>query len=454
MLTGKSIVLGVTGSIAAYKIANLASMLVKLNADVHVIMTQNATHFITPMTFETLTNNKCIVDTFDRNFNFDVKHVSLAKKGDLFLVAPCTANVIGKVASGICDDMLTTTIMATKAPVLFAPAMNTGMWENPILQDNLQKLQHYGYHIISPVVGRLACGDTGSGKMPSEETLLSHILLHLAKEKDLSGKKLLITAGPTQEAIDPVRFITNHSSGKMGYALAKMAALRGAEVTLVSGPVCLQPFVGVNKIDVVSAADMFDAVTSISSTQDAIIMCSAVADYTPSTYSDQKVKKSDADLHIPLTRTQDILGYLGAHKRPGQILVGFSMETENLIENSRSKLASKNADIICANSISSSSTGFAVDTNQVTLITPDAVTPLPLCSKEETANLILNTSATPPSSSPWPPTTVPSPTPGASRRARKKPLPSSATNSNKDFGNTMWKRQTSRVSSSPPSYPR
>ena len=390
MLTGKSIVLGVTGSIAAYKIANLASMLVKLNADVHVIMTQNATHFITPMTFETLTNNKCIVDTFDRNFNFDVKHVSLAKKGDLFLVAPCTANVIGKVALGICDDMLTTTIMATKAPVLFAPAMNSGMWENPILQDNLQKLQHYGYHIISPVVGRLACGDTGSGKMPSEETLLSHILLHLAKEKDLSGKKLLITAGPTQEAIDPVRFITNHSSGKMGYALAKMAALRGAEVTLVSGPVCLQPFVGVNKIDVVSAADMFDAVTSISSTQDAIIMCSAVADYTPSTYSDQKVKKSDADLHIPLTRTQDILGYLGAHKRPGQILVGFSMETENLIENSRSKLASKNADIICANSISSSSTGFAVDTNQVTLITPDAVTPLPLCSKEETANLILN----------------------------------------------------------------
>ena len=366
MLTGKSIVLGVTGSIAAYKIANLASMLVKLNADVHVIMTQNATHFITPMTFETLTNNKCIVDTFDRNFNFDVKHVSLAKKGDLFLVAPCTANVIGKVASGICDDMLTTTIMATKAPVLFAPAMNTGMWENPILQDNLQKLQHYGYHIISPVVGRLACGDTGS------------------------GKKLLITAGPTQEAIDPVRFITNHSSGKMGYALAKMAALRGAEVTLVSGPVCLQPFVGVNKIDVVSAADMFDAVTARSASQDAIIMCSAVADYTPSSYSDQKVKKSDADLHIPLTRTQDILGYLGAHKRPGQILVGFSMETENLIENSRSKLASKNADIICANSISSSSTGFAVDTNQVTLITPDAVTPLPLCSKEETADLILN----------------------------------------------------------------
>ena len=262
MLTGKSIVLGVTGSIAAYKIANLASMLVKLNADVHVIMTQNATHFITPMTFETLTNNKCIVDTFDRNFNFDVKHVSLAKKGQLFLIAPCTANVIGKVANGICDDMLTTTIMATKAPVLFSPAMNTGMWENPILQDNLQKLKHYGYHIIDPIEGRLACGDTGNGKMPSEETLLQHILLHLAKEKDLKGKKLLITAGPTQEAIDPVRYITNHSSGKMGYALAKMAALRGAEVTLVSGPVSLQPFAGVRKIDVVSAQDMFEAVTS------------------------------------------------------------------------------------------------------------------------------------------------------------------------------------------------
>ena len=382
MLTGKSIVLGVTGSIAAYKIANLASMLVKLNADVHVIMTQNATRFITPMTFETLTNNKCIVDTFDRNFNFDVKHVSLAKKGDLFLVAPCTANVIGKVASGICDDMLTTTIMATKAPVLFSPAMNTGMWENPILQDNLQKLKHYGYHIIEPVVGRLACGDTGSGKMPSEETLLEHILLHLAKEKDLSGKKLLITAGPTQEAIDPVRYITNHSSGKMGYALAKMAVLRGA--------VSLQPFVGVNKIDVMSAQDMFEAVTARSASQDAIIMCSAVADYKPATCADQKMKKSDADLNIALTRTQDILGYLGAHKREGQILIGFSMETEDLIENSREKLMKKNADLICANSISSSSTGFAVDTNQVTLISQHDVKTLPLCSKEETADLILD----------------------------------------------------------------
>ena len=390
MLTGKTIVLGVTGSIAAYKIANLASMLVKLNADVHVIMTQNATRFITPMTFETLTNNKCIVDTFDRNFNFDVKHVSLAKKGDLFMVAPCTANVIGKVAGGICDDMLSTTIMATKAPVLFAPAMNTGMWENPILQDNLQKLKHYGYHIIEPVVGRLACGDTGSGKMPSEETLLEHILLHLAKEKDLNGKRILVTAGPTQEAIDPVRFITNHSSGKMGYAIAKMAVLRGAEVTLVSGPVNIQPFAGIQAVPVVSAKDMFEAVTTHSAEHDIIIMCSAVADYTPAHYSDQKVKKQNGDLSIPLTRTNDILAWLGEHKKKGQILVGFSMETEHLIENSREKLTKKHADLICANSIATNQTGFAVDTNKVTLITQAGVVELPLCSKEETANLILD----------------------------------------------------------------
>ena len=390
MLTGKTIVLGVTGSIAAYKIANLASMLVKLNADVHVIMTQNATHFITPMTFETLTNNKCIVDTFDRNFNFDVKHVSLAKRGDLFLVAPCTANVIGKVANGICDDMLTTTIMATKAPVLFSPAMNTGMWENPVLQDNLKKLQHYGYHVIEPVVGRLACGDTGSGKMPSEETLLEHILLHLAREKDLKGKRLLITAGPTQEAIDPVRFISNRSSGKMGYALAKMAVLRGAQVTLVSGPVSIAPFAGIETVAVRSAQQMFEAVSERSAESDVIIMCSAVADYKPVSYSEQKMKKSDNDMSIPLTRTQDILGWLGDHKQAGQVLVGFSMETENLIENSRRKLTKKHADLICANSIASEQTGFAVDTNKVTLITQENVTELPLCTKEETADLILD----------------------------------------------------------------
>ena len=390
MLTGKTIVLGVTGSIAAYKIANLASMLVKLNADVHVIMTQNATHFITPMTFETLTNNKCIVDTFDRNFNFDVKHVSLAKRGDLFLVAPCTANVIGKVANGICDDMLTTTIMATKAPVLFSPAMNTGMWENPVLQDNLKKLQHYGYHVIEPVVGRLACGDTGSGKMPSEETLLEHILLHLAREKDLKGKRLLITAGPTQEAIDPVRFISNRSSGKMGYALAKMAVLRGAQVTLVSGPVSIAPFAGIETVAVRSAQQMFEAVSERSAERDVIIMCSAVADYKPASYSEQKMKKGDNDMSIPLTRTQDILCWLGDHKQAGQVLVGFSMETENLIENSRRKLTKKHADLICANSIASEQTGFAVDTNKVTLITQENVTELPLCTKEETADLILD----------------------------------------------------------------
>ena len=394
MLTGKTIVLGVTGGIAAYKSANLASMLVKLNADVHVIMTHNATHFITPMTFETLTNNKCIVDTFDRNFSFDVKHVSLAKKGDLFVVAPCTANVIGKLAHGICDDMLTTTMLATKAPKLIAPAMNTGMWENPILQDNLLKLKGYGYHIIDPIIGRLACGDTGTGKMNSEEVIVEHILTFMAKEHDLKGKRFLITAGPTQEAIDPVRYITNHSSGKMGYAIAKMARLRGAEVTLVSGPVNIRPFEGVDVVPVVSAQDMFQAVTSRSGEADVVIMCSAVADYTPAVYSDQKVKKHDDEMAIQLTRTQDILGWLGEHKSANQTLVGFSMETENLIENSRAKLLKKHADLICANSIAGGQTGFAVDTNKVTLITNETVTELPLCSKEETADKILDFIAT------------------------------------------------------------
>ena len=394
MLTGKTIVLGVTGGIAAYKSANLASMLVKLNADVHVIMTHNATHFITPMTFETLTNNKCIVDTFDRNFSFDVKHVSLAKRGNLFVVAPCTANVIGKLAHGICDDMLTTTMLATKAPKLIAPAMNTGMWENPILQDNLLKLKGYGYHIIDPIIGRLACGDTGTGKMNSEEVIVEHILTFLAKEHDLKGKRFLITAGPTQEAIDPVRYITNHSSGKMGYAIAKMARLRGAEVTLVSGPVNIRPFEGVDVVPVVSAQDMFQAVTSRSGEADVVIMCSAVADYTPAVYSDQKVKKHDDEIAIQLTRTQDILGWLGEHKSANQTLVGFSMETENLIENSRAKLLKKHADLICANSIAGGQTGFAVDTNKVTLITNETVTELPLCSKEETADKILDFIAT------------------------------------------------------------
>ena len=390
MLTGKTIVLGVTGGIAAYKSANLASMLIKLHADVHVIMTQNATKFITPMTFETLTNNKCIVDTFDRNFSFDVKHVSLAKRGDLFVVAPCTANVIGKLAHGICDDMLTTTMLATRAPKLIAPAMNTGMWENPILQDNLTKLKGYGYHIIDPIIGRLACGDTGTGKMQAEEVIVEHILAFMAKEKDLAGKRYLITAGPTQEAIDPVRYITNHSSGKMGYAIAKMARLRGAQVTLVSGPVNIKPFCGVDVVPVKSAADMFEAVTSRSAEADVVIMCSAVADYTPAVYADQKVKKHDGELTIELKRTQDILGWLGEHKPANQTLVGFSMETENLIENSRAKLLKKHAQLICANSIAGGNTGFAVDTNKVTLISNQEVKELPLCSKEETADLIID----------------------------------------------------------------
>lgn len=390
MLKGKTIVLGVTGSIAAYKIANLASMLIKQHATVHVIMTRNACNFITPTTFETLTGNKCLVDTFDRNFEFQVEHVALAKRADLFLIAPATANVIGKLANGICDDMLTTTVFATKAPRLLSPAMNTNMWENPILQDNLRKLEHYGYEIIQPAAGRLACGDTGSGKMPSEELLMEHIMLHVAKEKDMQGKHVLITAGPTQESIDPVRFITNHSSGKMGYALAKMAKLRGACVTLVSGPVNVKAIAGIDVVPVKSAADMYDAVTTRSAEHDIIIMCSAVADYTPATYSDQKVKKSDSELSIPLTRTQDILKYLGEHKPQGQKLIGFSMETQNLIENSRQKLQKKNADMICANSICGNETGFAVDTNRVTLITAEGVNELPLCTKEETADLILD----------------------------------------------------------------
>ena len=390
MLNGKTIVLGVTGSIAAYKIAGLSSMLVKQHADVHVIMTKNACNFINPITFETLTKHKCLVDTFDRNFEFSVKHVSLAQAADVFLIAPASANVIGKIANGICDDMLTTTVCATRKPVLISPAMNTGMFENPIVQDNLKKLARFGYHIIQPAVGRLACGDVGTGKMPSEEELFNNILLAIAKEKDLKGKRILISAGPTQEAIDPVRYITNHSSGKMGYALAKMAKLRGADVTLVSGPVSITAFPGIEVVDVTSAADMYDAITTRSSQADIIVMCSAVADYTPTLYSEQKVKKSEGDMSIALSRTKDILKNLGENKREGQIVVGFSMETENLIENSQAKLLKKNVDMICANSISTDKTGFGVDTNKVTLIFKNCVEELPLCSKEETADMILD----------------------------------------------------------------
>lgn len=390
MLTGKTIVLGVTGSIAAYKIANLASMLVKQHADVHVIMTKNACNFITPTTFETLTHNKCLVDTFDRNFEFKVEHVSLAQAADIFLIAPCTANVIGKIANGICDDMLTTTVCATRKPVLISPAMNTGMFENAIVQDNISKLERFGYHIIQPATGHLACGDTGKGKMPSEQELFDNIILYIAKEKDLKGKRILISAGPTQESIDPVRFITNHSSGKMGYAIAKMAKLRGAEVTLVSGPVGIKAFMDINVIDIKSANDMYNAITSNSKDNDIIIMCSAVADYTPASYSDQKMKKKDGELSLELTRTKDILKYLGENKKERQIIVGFSMETENLIDNSRAKLTKKNADLICANSIATGETGFGVDTNRVTLISQNKVEELPLCTKEETADLILD----------------------------------------------------------------
>ena len=391
MLTGKKIVLGVTGSIAAYKIAGLASMLVKQHADVHVIMTKNACNFINPITFETLTKNKCLVDTFDRNFEFSVKHVSLAQSADVFLIAPASANVIGKVANGICDDMLTTTICATRKPVLISPAMNTGMYENPIVQDNLKKLASFGYTIIEPATGRLACGDNGKGKMPEPEELFDNILLAIAREKDFEGKRVLISAGPTQEAIDPVRYITNHSSGKMGYALAKMAKLRGADVTLVSGPVSIKPFSGINVVDVKSAEDMFEAITSRSENADIVIMCSAVADYTPAVYSEQKVKKhEDEDMSIQLSRTKDILQHLGQHKGEKQVLVGFSMETEDLINNSKAKLEKKNVDFICANSISTNQTGFGVDTNKVTIISKNDITELPLCSKEDTADKILD----------------------------------------------------------------
>lgn len=386
----KTVLLGITGGIAAYKSAYVASGLKKKGYDVHVVMTENATEFISPLTFETLTNNRCSVDMFDRNFEYDVKHISLAKAADVVLIAPATANTIAKLAHGIADNMLTTTVLACTCPKIIVPAMNTAMYENPATQDNLDILRDYGFEVIEPAEGLLACGDEGKGKMPEPDALIACVEHAIGHEKDLLGKRLLVTAGPTQEAIDPVRYITNHSSGKMGYALAKMAALRGAEVTLVSGPVSLQPFAGVRKIDVVSAQDMFEAVTSRNAEQDIVIMCSAVADYKPAVYAAQKVKKSDADLHIDLTRTQDILGYLGEHKREGQVLVGFSMETENLLENSRAKLDKKNADLICANSIASAQTGFAVDTNKVTLITRQGVLELPLCSKEQTADLILD----------------------------------------------------------------
>ena len=390
MLKGKTVLLGVTGSIAAYKIAYLASALKKLHAEVHVLMTKNATNFITPITFESLTGTKCLVDTFDRNFQFQVEHVSIAKKADVVMIAPASANVIGKLAHGIADDMLTTTIMACKCKKFISPAMNTNMFENPILQDNLKTLEHYGYEVIQPASGYLACGDTGAGKMPEPETLLSYILREIAKEKDLEGKKVLVTAGPTQESIDPVRYITNHSSGKMGYALAKAAMLRGADVTLVSGPCSITPPPFVKVVPVVTAKDMFDAVTSVSAEQDIIIKAAAVADYRPKQVFDEKVKKQDKEMSIELKKTDDILKYLGEHRTPQQFLCGFSMETQNMIGNSRAKLGKKHLDMVAANNLKVAGAGFQGDTNVLTLITQDEDVSLQLMSKEDAANVILD----------------------------------------------------------------
>ena len=390
MLKGKTVLLGITGSIAAYKIAYLASALHKLHADVHVLMTENATNFINPITFETLTGNKCLVDTFDRNFQFQVEHVSIAKKADVVMIAPASANVIGKLANGLADDMLTTTVMACRCQKILAPAMNTAMYENPVVQDNIRKLKNYGYEVITPASGYLACGDTGAGKMPEPETLLEYILKEAAFQKDLAGKKLLVTAGPTQEVIDPVRCLTNHSSGKMGYAIAKMAMLRGAEVTLVSGPTAIEPPLFVKVIPVTSARDMFEAVTGLSHEQDIIIKAAAVADYRPKQVSEDKVKKKDDQASIELERTDDILKYLGQHKKQGQFLCGFSMETRDMIRNSRAKLEKKNLDMVAANNLKVEGAGFQGDTNVLTLITQDEEVSLPLMSKEDAALKILD----------------------------------------------------------------
>lgn len=390
MLKGKTVILGVTGSIAAYKIANLASMLVKLHADVHVLMTENAVNFINPITFETLTNHKCLVDTFDRNFNYNVEHVSLAKKADVVLVAPASANVIAKIAHGIADDMLTTTILACKCHKIISPAMNTQMFENPITQDNLAILRKYDMEVIEPAVGLLACRDVGAGKMPECDVLLDYILKAIALPKDLLGKKVLITAGATREAIDPVRYITNHSTGKMGYALAKMACLRGADVTLVSGLTSIKPFRFAKVISVESANDMFEAVKETASNMDIIIKAAAVADYRPTYIANEKVKKKDEEMSISLERTTDILKYLGENRREGQYLCGFSMETENMLENSKMKLDKKNIDMIVANNLKVSGAGFGVDTNIVTVITRNDITEFPLLSKEAVALKLLD----------------------------------------------------------------
>ena len=390
MLKNKVVVVGVTGSIAAYKSAQLVSDLVKEGCEVHVIMTENAVNFINPITFETLTGRKCLVDTFDRNFEYSVTHVSLSQKADVFMIAPASANIIGKIANGIADDMLSTMVMAAKCPVLIAPAMNKYMFMNTIVQENIEKLKRHDYRIISPAVGRLACNDTGVGKLPDVDVLIEHIKHEIAHEKDYKGLKVLITAGPTQESLDPVRYITNHSSGKMGYAIAQAASERGAEVVLVSGEVSIKPPIFAECINVKSAEEMFNAVAENLSDSDVVIMAAAVADYTPDSCSDNKIKKSDGDMSISLKRTKDILKYAGEHKADGQIICGFSMETENLVENSRQKLEKKNCDMIAANSIKQSGAGFKTDTNVITLITEDDIKELPLMSKYDAANNILD----------------------------------------------------------------
>lgn len=391
MLTGKTVILGVTGSIAAYKTVSLARALKKLHCNVHVLMTRNAVNFVNPITFETLTQNKCLIDTFDRNFQYSVEHVALAKQADLVMIAPASANVIGKLANGIADDMLTTTVMACPCKKLISPAMNHNMYHNPIVQDNIEKLKRFGYEIIEPSAGMLANGDSGDGRMPEPEELIEYILKEIAFEKDLAGKKVLVTAGATREAIDPVRFITNHSSGRMGFSVARDAMLRGAAVTLVAAHAEIAPPPFVEVVNVVSAQDMFDAVTRVSDDCDIIVKAAAVADYTPVSTSESKLKKSDVDMDIPLKRTKDILKYLGEHKRSGQFICGFSMETDDVIENSRKKLLSKNCDMICANSLRTAGAGFGTDTNVITIITKKSETELELMSKDKAAHIILDT---------------------------------------------------------------
>lgn len=389
-LQGKCVLLGVTGGIAAYKMANVASGLRKAGATVHVIMTENATKFITPLTFETLTNNRCVVDTFARDFQYDVKHISLAKAADLILIAPATANVIAKLANGLADDMLTTTVLAAKCKKLVAPAMNTAMLENPITQDNIARLKRYGFGIIEPAVGMLACKDVGSGKLPEPETLLDCIAMELAREKDMAGLRVTVTAGPTQEALDPVRYLTNHSTGRMGYAIAREAMLRGADVTLISGPTALKPVPGVKTVDVVSARDMFEAVQTALPETDILIKAAAVADYRPANVAEDKIKKQSGEMSIPLERTDDILGWVAEHRHPGLFVCGFSMETRDMVENSRKKLAKKHLDMIAANNLKVAGAGFGVDTNVVTILTADGIRELPLMGKDQVASQLLD----------------------------------------------------------------